>query len=55
MLDFDALSHVTMSRTALCGGDLMLDEFGYGEVMLMDILLGFSVTSLVNRARGGRR
>jgi D-beta-D-heptose 7-phosphate kinase/D-beta-D-heptose 1-phosphate adenosyltransferase len=32
MLDFDALSHVMMSRTVLCVGDLMLDEFVYGEV-----------------------
>jgi D-beta-D-heptose 7-phosphate kinase/D-beta-D-heptose 1-phosphate adenosyltransferase len=32
MFDFDALSHVMMSRTVLCIGDLMLDEFVYGEV-----------------------
>jgi D-beta-D-heptose 7-phosphate kinase/D-beta-D-heptose 1-phosphate adenosyltransferase len=32
MFDFDALSHVMMSRTVLCVGDLMLDEFVYGEV-----------------------
>ena len=55
MLDFDALSQMIMSQTVLCAGELMLDEFADGEVMLMDILLGFSVTSLVNRARGGRR
>ena len=32
MFDFDALSHLMMSRTVLCVGDLMLDEFVYGEV-----------------------
>ena len=32
MFDFDALSHVISSRTVLCVGDLMLDEFVYGEV-----------------------
>src|SRR3974390_2295951 len=32
MLDFEALSHAIASRTVLCVGDLMLDEFVYGEV-----------------------
>src|SRR5271163_4508136 len=32
MFDFDALSHAIGSRTVLCIGDLMLDEFVYGEV-----------------------
>src|SRR3954469_14027501 len=32
MFDFDALSHAIASRTVLCIGDLMLDEFVYGEV-----------------------
>ena len=32
MFDFDALSHAMSSRTVLCVGDLMLDEFVYGEV-----------------------
>ncbi|HZC97891.1 MAG TPA: D-glycero-beta-D-manno-heptose-7-phosphate kinase [Bradyrhizobium sp.] len=32
MFDFDALSHAIVSRTVLCVGDLMLDEFVYGEV-----------------------
>src|SRR5271163_3971716 len=32
MFDFDALSHLMMSKTVLCVGDLMLDEFVYGEV-----------------------
>jgi len=32
MFDFDALSHAIASRTVLCVGDLMLDEFVYGEV-----------------------
>src|SRR6478735_3155860 len=32
MFDFDALSHAMVSRTVLCVGDLMLDEFVYGEV-----------------------
>src|SRR3981189_268501 len=32
MFDFDALSHAMASRTVLCVGDLMLDEFVYGEV-----------------------
>src|SRR6516225_6714524 len=31
MLDFDALSHAMASQTVLCIGDLMLDEFVYGE------------------------
>src|SRR5271165_2213273 len=32
MFDFDVLSHAIASRTVLCVGDLMLDEFVYGEV-----------------------
>jgi D-beta-D-heptose 7-phosphate kinase/D-beta-D-heptose 1-phosphate adenosyltransferase len=32
MFDFDYLSHVMIRRTVLCVGDLMLDEFVYGEV-----------------------
>jgi D-beta-D-heptose 7-phosphate kinase/D-beta-D-heptose 1-phosphate adenosyltransferase len=32
MFDFDALSHAISRRTVLCIGDLMLDEFVYGEV-----------------------
>jgi len=32
MLDFDALSQAMTRRTVLCVGDLMLDEFVYGEV-----------------------
>src|ERR1700704_551750 len=32
MFDFDALSNAIASRTVLCVGDLMLDEFIYGEV-----------------------
>jgi bifunctional ADP-heptose synthase (sugar kinase/adenylyltransferase) len=32
MFDFEALSHAIVSRTVLCVGDLMLDEFVYGEV-----------------------
>src|ERR1700735_2242271 len=32
MFDFDALSLAIVSRTVLCIGDLMLDEFVYGEV-----------------------
>src|SRR3954468_19835083 len=32
MFDFDALSRAIASRTVLCVGDLMLDEFIYGEV-----------------------
>ena len=32
MFDFDALSHAMISQTVLCVGDLMLDEFVYGEV-----------------------
>src|SRR3981189_1930625 len=31
MFDFDALSHAIISQTVLCVGDLMLDEFVYGE------------------------
>src|ERR1700682_6241367 len=32
MFDFDALSNAIVSRTVLCVGDLMLDNFVYGEV-----------------------
>src|SRR6266403_2381230 len=32
MFDFDALSRAIVSQTVLCVGDLMLDEFVYGEV-----------------------
>ena len=32
MFDFDALSHAILRQTVLCVGDLMLDEFVYGEV-----------------------
>src|SRR6202048_871097 len=32
MFDFDALSHAITRQTVLCVGDLMLDEFVYGEV-----------------------
>jgi D-beta-D-heptose 7-phosphate kinase / D-beta-D-heptose 1-phosphate adenosyltransferase len=32
MFDFDSLSEAMASRTVLCVGDLMLDEFVYGEV-----------------------
>src|ERR1043165_7028497 len=32
MFDFDALSQAIAAKTVLCVGDLMLDEFIYGEV-----------------------
>ncbi|MGH6717653.1 MAG: bifunctional heptose 7-phosphate kinase/heptose 1-phosphate adenyltransferase, partial [Bradyrhizobium sp.] len=32
MLDFDTFSHAMARQTVLCVGDLMLDEFVYGEV-----------------------
>src|ERR1700709_144502 len=32
MFDFDALSHAIVRQTVLCIGDLMLDEFVYGDV-----------------------
>jgi D-beta-D-heptose 7-phosphate kinase/D-beta-D-heptose 1-phosphate adenosyltransferase len=32
MFDFDALSNAMVRQTVLCVGDLMLDEFVYGEV-----------------------
>src|ERR1700743_1312152 len=32
MFDFEALSHAMTRQTVLCVGDLMLDEFVYGEV-----------------------
>src|ERR1700723_1644022 len=32
MFDFDALSNAIARQTVLCVGDLMLDEFVYGEV-----------------------
>jgi D-beta-D-heptose 7-phosphate kinase/D-beta-D-heptose 1-phosphate adenosyltransferase len=32
MSDFNALSHAIVHQTVLCVGDLMLDEFVYGEV-----------------------
>src|SRR5919197_5907438 len=32
ILDFDALAKTISGRTVLCIGDIMLDEFVYGEV-----------------------
>src|SRR6204780_1907328 len=32
MFDFDALSNAITRQSVLCVGDLMLDEFVYGEV-----------------------
>src|SRR3954469_7829174 len=32
MFDFESLSHAIPRQTVLCVGDLMLDEFIYGEV-----------------------
>ena len=32
MFDFDALSNAFRRQTVLCVGDLMLDEFVYGEI-----------------------
>jgi D-beta-D-heptose 7-phosphate kinase/D-beta-D-heptose 1-phosphate adenosyltransferase len=32
MVDFDALSNAFSRQTVLCVGDLMLDEFVYGEI-----------------------
>ena len=32
MFDFEALSQAILNQTVLCVGDLMLDEFVYGEV-----------------------
>src|ERR1700730_3746944 len=32
MFDFDSLSHAMVNQTVLCVGDLMRDEFVYGEV-----------------------
>ena len=32
MFDFDSLSRAMVRQTVLCVGDLMLDEFVYGEV-----------------------
>ena len=32
MFDFDALSQTIVRQTVLCVGDLMLDEFVYGDV-----------------------
>lgn len=32
MFDFDSLSHAMVRQTVLCVGDVMLDEFVYGEV-----------------------
>src|SRR5712671_2738639 len=32
MFDFEALSNAMVRQTVLCIGDLMLDEFVYGEV-----------------------
>ena len=32
MFDFEALSQAIPRQTVLCVGDLMLDEFVYGEV-----------------------
>ena len=32
MIDFDVLSNAFSGQTVLCVGDLMLDEFVYGEI-----------------------
>jgi D-beta-D-heptose 7-phosphate kinase / D-beta-D-heptose 1-phosphate adenosyltransferase len=32
MIDFDDLSNAFSGQTVLCVGDLMLDEFVYGEI-----------------------
>ena len=32
MFDFDTLAHAIAGKTVLCVGDLLLDEFIYGEV-----------------------
>jgi D-beta-D-heptose 7-phosphate kinase/D-beta-D-heptose 1-phosphate adenosyltransferase len=40
------------SRAQVVGHEVV--EAGGGEVMLVDVLPGFSTTSLVNRARGGK-
>jgi bifunctional ADP-heptose synthase (sugar kinase/adenylyltransferase) len=61
MFDFDALLHLMTSRTVLCvyrreqvvGHEIV--EADGGQVMLVDILPGFSTTSLVDRARAGQR
>jgi bifunctional ADP-heptose synthase (sugar kinase/adenylyltransferase) len=61
MFDFDTLSHLMTSRTVLCvyrreqvDGHEIVEANG-GQVMLVDILPGFSTTSLVDRARAGQR
>jgi hypothetical protein len=61
VFDFDAVSHLMTSRTALCvyrrervvGHEIV--EANGREVMLVDVLLGFSTTSLVDRARTGQQ
>jgi hypothetical protein len=59
VFDFDALSHLMTSRTVLSrrvqvvGHEIV--EANGGEVLLVDILPGFSTTSLVDRARAGQR
>jgi hypothetical protein len=50
VFDFDAVSHLTTSRTALC--DYLREQVAGREI---DILPGFSTISLVDRARTGRR
>jgi hypothetical protein len=61
VFDFDALSHLMTSRTVLCVyrreqvvGHEIVQASG-GEVMLVNIVPGFSTTSLVDRARAGQR
>jgi D-beta-D-heptose 7-phosphate kinase/D-beta-D-heptose 1-phosphate adenosyltransferase len=40
------------TRDQVVGHEIV--EAGGGEVLLVDVLPGFSTTSLVNRARGGK-
>ena len=61
MFDFDALLHLMTSRTMprvyrreqVVGHEIV--EANGGQVMLIDILPGFSTTSRVDRARAGQR
>ena len=50
VFDFDAVSHLMTSRTALC-----VDRREQVAGRKIDILPGFSATSLVDRARMGQR
>jgi bifunctional ADP-heptose synthase (sugar kinase/adenylyltransferase) len=56
MFDFEEALKLIATQTILCVGDLMLDDFVYGdvaggEVILVDMVPGHSTTAVIERAR----